>query len=72
MLNCYKIAYQWFKDIYPYTQITMHFHSVDLIPPSPAQKKKPLKIPTLKPYDLILLFCMTIRELWILAAPGLG
>ena len=44
----------------------MDSHSVDLIPP-----KKPLKTPTLKPYDLILLFCMTIRELWTLAAPEL-
>ena len=56
----------------------MHSHSVDLISPShhfplpPLQRKIPLKSPTLKPYDLILLFCMTIRVLWTLAAPELG
>ena len=42
----------------------MHSHSVDLIPP----KKNSLIAPTLKPSDLILLFCMAIRELLALAA----
>ena len=41
----------------------MHSHSVDLIPP-----KKTLKTPTLKLSDHILLFCITIRELLVLAA----
>ena len=55
----------------------MHSHSVDLTSPPPTplpppQRKIPLKTPTLKPYDLYLLFCMTIRELWTLAAPELG
>ena len=57
----------------------MHFHSVDLIhvhpPPHPTttqKKEKNLKTPTLKAYDLVLLFCMTIRELWTLTAPELG
>ena len=54
----------------------MDSHSVDLIPPSPPPPtphplKKLLKTPTLKPYDLTLLFCVTIRELWTLAAPEL-
>ena len=51
---------------YSYTQITRHSHSVDLISP-----KKTLKTPTLKRYELLLLFCMTIRELWTLAASEL-
>ena len=45
----------------------MHSHSVYLIPPP----KKTLKTPTLKPCELISLFCMTIRQLWTLAAPEL-
>ena len=50
----------------------MHSHSVDLIPPPhPTPQIKPLKIPILKPSDLILLFCMPIRELLALAAPEL-
>ena len=36
---------------------------------SPPQKT--LKTPTVKPYELISLFCMTVRQLWTLAAPEL-
>ena len=59
----------------------MHFHSVDLIhvhtpthptPTTTQKKEKNLKTPTLKAYDLVLLFCITIRELWTLTAPELG
>ena len=54
----------------------MDSHSVDLIPPHPLTppltlQKKLLKTPILKPYDLTLLFCVTIRELWTLAASEL-
>ena len=36
-----------------------------------STQKRPLKTPTLKHYELILLFCLPIRELWTLAAPDL-
>ena len=49
-----------------YTQITIT-PIVSILYP----QKRPLKTPTLKPYEHILLFCLTIRELWTLAAPDL-
>ena len=49
-----------------YTQITIT-PIVSILYP----QKRPLKTPTFKPYEHILLFCLTIRELWTLAAPDL-
>ena len=65
---CWIITKLHINESKTYTQITMHLHSVDLI----RHPKKPLKTPTLRPYDLILLFCMTIKELWTWAALKLG
>ena len=48
-----------------------NYHALPWSQSYPPPPKKPLKTPTIKPSDLILLFCMTIRELWALAAPEL-
>ena len=60
MLHCYVIKLH-IKESKTYTQINMHSDGVDLIPLK-------LLLPALKLSDLILLFCMTIRELLALAA----
>ena len=66
MLNCYVIKLH-IKETKTYTQITMHSHTINLIPPP----KKTFQASPLKRSDLNLLFCMTIRELLTLAAPEL-